>query len=401
MRPLLLLIALVAVLFSGCAGQGNSAGADPSTESTTPTASPTNTTKPPEDEFVPKFHYHDYWLDRPKVMLFDPSHTLKIGEDNYNEFFQSNDAMTIGTVTFDPDTDGEDGEGSQETDVVYQGTNRIEVKVTWTDTNNIPGLVFWYSPANTPDMLRLGEVKSGQTYFIDLKENWADMPHQLSVSRWAFRLDAYDSRFDGYPAKVHRAKGEIHVEMWIHNGGEKFIDPPHPYFFKAGPTRSAGHIYKNLTDCLVVNSTRVNQYAVPPQPLGFQCGHSAGPIDLRPDAPYIVPWETTTLVIDLYYNISSKASPIAHKVGVVFHGADALRYRFPTAKVDEAGHLRYEVAVTEKMSDTPYADETDWRYGLYPILNGNRDLGGDLTGNFHIALTAVKAGDTSDRGMGN
>lgn len=401
MRSILVVGLLVGILLSGCAGKGSSQEADPAIPTSVP-ATPTATEPNETEEFVPKFHYHNYWNGREKVMLFDPSHALMIGQDAYNEFFSTNDAMTLGTVVFDPDTDGEDGAESQETDVVFQGTNRIEVKVTWQDTNNIPGLALYYSPANTPDFLRFGEVKSGQTYYIEMKENWADMPHQLSVSRWAFRLDAYDARFESYPAKLHNAKGEIHVEMYIHNGGEKFIDPPHPYFFKAGPTRSAGHVYQNLTDCLVVNSTRVNnQYNVPPASLRFQCGGPTGSIEMRPEAPYIVPWETTSLIIDLYYNLTTKASAVPHKVGLIFHGADALNYRYIAPKLNEPTHLRYEVPVTEKMSDTPYSDETDWRYGLYPILSDRPEGSGDISGNFHIALTAVKAGDTSDRGMGN
>lgn len=397
MRTILVLGLLAGLVLSGCAGK-DGGGLDTSLPTTSSAAPLTNETKE-EEEFVPKFHYHDYWNERQRVMLFDPSQKLMIGQDAYKEFFSVDQSFTIGTVTFDPDTDGEDGDESQETDVVYQGTRTIEVKVTWTDTQNIPGLVLSYSPANTPEFILLGEVKSGQTYNIDLKENWADMPHQKSVSRWSFRLDAFDPSMTNYPVKVHRAKGEVHAEMWIVNGGEKFIDPPHPYFFKEGPSRSAGHIYQNLTDCIVINSTKVSDYSVPPSALTYSCRNAAGPIDYKPDAPYIVPWETTKLIIDLYYNLTSKLSPVPHKVGLMFHGADALTYRYPVGKVITANHLRYEVSVTERMSDSPYAPQTDWRYGLYPIVDENHRGTGDLTGDFHIALTAVKEGDTSDRGM--
>lgn len=399
MRSILALALALGLLLAGCTGGGGGASdpldTTPTTSDTSP--SPTNNSQE-EEEFVPKFHYHDYWRERDKVQLFDSSKAIMIGQDPYNEFYTFNQDVVIGSVTFDPETDGDDGEASQRSDVVYQGTERVEIKVTWTDTQNIPGLSFHFSPANTPDFLRLGPVKSGQTYTIEMKENWADMPHQLDVSRWAFRLDAYDERFENYPVRVHRASGEVHVEMWIINGGEKFIDPPHPYFFKEGPSRSAGEIKKNFVDCIVVNSSKVDKYYVPPTAVGFQCGHAQGPIDLMPPAPYIVPWETTTLVIELHYNLSSKASVIPHKVGLMFHGADSLKYRYPQPKTSTSNYVRYEVAVTERMSDTPYADETDWRYGLYPIINDQKDLGGDITGNFNIVLTAVKAGDTSDRG---
>jgi hypothetical protein len=390
------------LLFSGCAGGNKADDVDllpPVTES--PAAN--TTAEQPVDEFVPKFHTHDYWSGRDKLNLFGPF-DVELGSDAMQETFYENDKLILGRIDFDTKTDGEQINLADATDVVFQGTSKILVTIKWTDTNNVPGLRFYFKHAGTPIFTLLGPVTSGETYEIPLKQGWADMPHQLSLSRWKFRLEAYNPATGSYPIQPHASRGKVNVEMSIINGGEQFIDPPHPYFFQNGPVRYAGEVNATLNNCVVVNNTRPGGNSLPVGAVAFSCSQARGPLDYKVDGTHIVPWETTKMLVTLYWNETAQnaaAPKPGIKLGLLFHGGDSDKYRYPKAVSSTANSATYEIGVSEAMSDSPYAQQSDWRYGVYPITQDQRDYGGSFSGAIHIATFAVKEGDTAGRGMGN
>jgi hypothetical protein len=395
-------LALVLILLlSGCAGGNKANDVDLTPTSSAP--SPTNTTETePTDAFVPKFHTHDYWSGRDKLVLFGPK-DLEVGSDVMEETYFENDKFIVGRVDFDTKTDGEQINLADATDVVFQGTSKILVTVKWTDTQNIPGIRFYFKHAATPIFTLLGPVSSGETYEIPLKQGWADMPHQLSLSRWKFRLEAYNPAMSGYPVQPHSSRGKVNVEMHIVNGGEQFIDPPHPYFFQNGPVRYAGEVNTTLNNCVVVNSTSPGGNQLPVGATSFSCGPTRGPVDYKVDGNHIVPWETTKMHVSLFWNETTQGGTPKPgvKLGLLFHGSDSDKYRYVKALTATANSATYEIGVSEAMSDSPYATQSDWRYGVYPIVNDQRDYGGTFTGNIHIVAYAIKEGDASGRGMGN
>ncbi|MBI2077197.1 MAG: hypothetical protein HYT80_02330 [Euryarchaeota archaeon] len=394
-------LAVIALLLSGCSGGGKANEASPS-ESPLDTSTPSEAPDEQPDTFDPKFHEHDYWADRPKVLLF--SGPVELSRDALSEMTVDQYGVTIGSKEFDTKTDGDhSGLSGDQTDVVFQGTSHIEAKFQWTDTNQIPGLRFSFKHAATPTFTLVGPVESGKVYRIDLVKYMADMPHQLSLSRWKFRLDAFTPQTDTLPFEVNYAKGNVQVEMWIYNGGGRFIDPPHPYFFTKSTTRYGGEVNVTLKNCVVVNDTKIGAQQNPLNPMGINCPNAKGPIDLRAEPPHIIPWEATKAVIQLWYNVSGypgdQKPPI--ELGLKFHGSDHTKYQFPGAKEKRAGYALYEVGVTEAMTDSPYATQSDWMFGVYPIVQGVSDYGGEFSGGIHIHVTSLKEGDTTGRGMGN
>ena len=394
MRVLLPVLVVALLFLAGCAGDGDSTEILPSETLPSETSeAPPATTEPP-NEFVPKFHTHDYWVGRESLYLFNGN--VRIGEDALGETTVTNSGVIVGSTVFDTKTDGDHIDNSDATDVVYQGTERIDVMVTWTDTNSIPGINFYFKPANTPSFTLLGPLQSGNVASIYLRTGMADMPHQVSLSRWKFKIEAFDPQTQALPMRAYRAMGSVAVEMKIFNGGDQFIDPPHPYFFTNGPQRYAGEVNQTFSNCVFVNNTRHHESQPQTGPAAVGCTL----MDYKVEAPHIVPWETTRTVLELWYNYTSPAATVPHALGLKFHGSDSSDYRYPKAVETKAGYVRYEIEVTEPMTDSPYAQSSDWRFGVYPLIADQRDVGGDMTGNVHILVTAIADG-SDGRGMGN
>jgi hypothetical protein len=387
---------LTSLLLAGCAGKDAPGDvlSDPTLTTETSVAPPSPTEDP--NEFVPKFHTHDYWAGRPDMVLY--AGDVAIGEDALGETAITNAGIIIGTTTFDTKADGDDSRSSDKTDVVYQGTERIDVTLTWTDATAIPGINFYYKAANSPQgqFTLLGPLESGQTASIFLRMGMADMPHQVSLSRWKFKLEAFDPQTQAMPMRAYRAMGDVNVEMKIFNGGDQFIDPPHPYFFTEGPTRFAGEVNKTFTNCVYVNNTRLHESQPSTEAVAYGCKLDG----FSPAMGNIVPWETSKVVLELWYNYTSPGGAGPRSMGLKFHASDTSAYTYPKAVESKAGYARYEIEVTEAMTDSPYARESDWQFGVYPIVQDQRDLGSEISGDVHILSTAISDG-AQGRGMGN
>jgi hypothetical protein len=393
MRLIQPLLIVATLLLTGCAGKGSTADLSP-TDVVPPTSETSAPPVEPNNTFVPKFHTHDYWAGRESIYLFNGN--VQIGEDALGETTITSNGIIIGTTTFDTKRDGEHLDHFDATDVVYQGTERIDVTIKWSDTNAIPGINFYFKPANTPSFTLLGPLENGKIASIFLRQGMADMPHQTSLSRWKFKIEAFDPQTQALPMRAYRAMGSVAVEMKIFNGGDQFIDPPHPYFFTHGPSRFAGEMNQTFTNCLVVNNTRHSASQPRTPPIVYGCALD----DYKAEPPHIVPWETTRVVVDLWYNFTAATSTVPHGIGLKFHASDSPEYRYPRPVESKPGYARYEISVTEPMTDSPYAQTSDWRFGVYPVLADQRDLGGDITGNLHILVTAMSDG-AQGRGMGN
>jgi hypothetical protein len=376
--PLMLVPLLVAAL-AGCMG---SDGPSTTGGQTTQPTGPTDTGKPEENETPepPKgdfaYHTHDNWGTDTRLVFYDGD--MELARDASKEMRFVNNRLIIGTKTFTPEDDGDDDGIQGKSDIMLQGTKEVEVTITWTSQSNIPGLMFAFKHAATADFIEVSTpVTNGQKFIIPLQAHWADMPHRDSVSRWAFRVDAYDPAQSSAPTGASIARGLIHVKMEIVKGDASMIDPPHPFFFTHGPVRYGGEI--NMT---ILTTVTVDQQ-------GQQLAYGSNLEGRKPQAPHIVPWEATMVRVWLYYNYTGAASPVEHKLGLKFHGADTPTYSKPTAVSTVGNSAYYEIPVTSKMSDSPYAFETDWAYGVYPIVAGQAGQG-DFEGNVHIYIQTVK-----------
>jgi hypothetical protein len=352
---------------SGTPGSTEGGGEEPEPKD------PTEATGCSSDD--PKFHTHDGWGIRDSFVLYDGQ--IALAQQPQNELqIDPSGQVVIGYREFDPETDGDDDGSSDKSDIVHQGTKEILVRFSWEDTT-IPGLQFWFKHAGSPEFIPLGPVASGQDYVIRLQPRWADMAHQESVSRWAFAIAAYDPAQSSSPAPAHAARGTVNVFMEIHKGDASMIDPPHPAFFCKTSVRYAGDINRSISAAVVA---KVEENEV----------HQGGQLDaFQPEAPHIVPMETTTLRVWLYYNYTGPAAADLHALGLKFHGVDSPFYQSPEPTDVGAGYAYYEIPVDGTMTDSPYAFQTDWEYGVYPIVNGEEQTG-DFQGDVHIFLQAVK-----------
>lgn len=393
MRFLVALGLLTVLVVSGCLGS-----APPAPQATTEVPvitavapSPTPTSEVPV--FVPKFHMHDYWNGRAEVVLF--SGTIRLGEDLQKEVKNRGNTTIIGFKDFHPKSDGDDVGSADKTDTVYQGTKEIVVKVDWPSdtTSQIKGVTFSYKSAAGPTYSFIPNMQKGKEYTILVRKGMADMPHQLELSRWRFGLEAYDGTQDALPQRTYVAKGDVTVFMKILNGGERFIDPPHPYFFPHGPVRYAGEINQTLSTTVMTNASVQGQRAqvvVGSQLMGWKVGNRN-----------IIPWETTLTRVWLYYNYTGKATALPHQLALRYADASGPDENTPKAAAEGSNWAYYDIPTTEAMTDSPYATSSDWAWGVYPIVNGQPDLGGDFEGTVHILVHAVKEGETASRGMGN
>src|SRR5688572_18528474 len=124
MRIGLALLLPFCLLLAGCAGSPNAGPSDSSAPPLTTDEAPPSPSPTEEEQFVPKFHTHDYWGGRPSMILFEKS-DVPIGQDALGETTFTSNAVIVGSTTFDTKLDGEDVNTADKTDVVFQGTERI------------------------------------------------------------------------------------------------------------------------------------------------------------------------------------------------------------------------------------------------------------------------------------
>ncbi len=389
-KPLLLLT-ILALLFAGCSGGGGDAGLPQDTGTPTDGASPSpggsdDDDTDPDDPTPgvecasddPKFHTHDYWGLRTDYVLFED--TLTLAQDATKETETTADGTIIGKKVFNTETDGDDDQALDKTDIVYQGTKEIAVILDW-DAATVPGVAFAFKHASTPEFSPLIPTQSGQEFTIKLQSRWADMAHQDSVSRWSFQVVAYDQQQSASPYPVHAARGDVTVFMEIRKGDGASIDPPHPPFYCGTDVLYGGEINATVSNAAMVTVSAGDVHN--------QVAAGSELEDFAPSAPHVVPTETTLLRAWLHYNYTGPAADQQHTLGLKFHGADTVEYQFPDPADTDAGYAYYEIPVDGMMTDSPYAFQTDWRYGVYPILNGQAQQG-DFQGDFHIVLQTLK-----------
>jgi len=369
------------LLLSGCAAKGHTSDVDDATRVVAPSTSAVPTVETTDPARVPKYHPHDLWGDRASILIFEGKLTL--GSDLQRETYYREGALVSGYQEFDPRSDGDDADNPMKADVVFQGTKALVVKVSWVadqTKNEIPGLTFLYKPANSAHFTAVENVQNGAEVYIPLSKGMADMPHQMRLSRWRFALEAYDPTTATAAQKVYAARGEASVMITALNGGQKSIDPPHPYNFLEGNLRPAGEIQKSL-DALLLSQDQLGTVQPQGEPL----------MGWRVDPPTIIPWETTVVHARLYYNYtgsaSSAESTAAHELVLQYTDASGPEVKTPKATLAGPGFASYDIPVLSNEADDPYAAKSDWTWGVAPHLAGH-DAASDFKGDVHLVLVA-------------
>lgn len=378
MRIAVLLLLLP--LLAGClGGSAHSDVAEPPPTHVVEASPTTSATAPLNDSQVPKYHPHDLWGGRTSVDLF-VGYPVVLGQDPQEEtsFHPDEGAVVSGYREFDMRADGDDSSSVDKADTVYQGTNAIVVKLEWaadqTD-QRIPGITFLYKPANSVHFTPLVGAPNGQEFSIPVGKGMADMPHQLKLTRWKFALEAYDPTLAGYPEKAYVAHGTVKVTMRALNGGVTSLDPPHPYNFLSSREVAAGEVHRSIDVAYAESDATGGQFLKGEPSLGWHV-----------DAPYIVPWETTTLKVTVDYKYTGSATALAHALALRYSDAGSPEVKSVAPKSTAAGTAYYEIEVKVNQADDPYATRSDWTWGVVPVTNGQ--VGGEFQGDVTVKLLA-------------
>lgn len=391
------LCALLLVGFSGCLG-GNGSTDDvliPSASDSLPISSPNPSVNNTTVNLNP-FHEHDYWNKRSTVPLLD-NLTLRLGEDPSKESRTatgSPNVVIIGINSFNLESDGsDDPDSGEESDTVYQGTKEIRFTFYWA-TTDVKGLTFYYRTAAgssyNPYETR---IQANREYVLTFPEKgkWADMAHQRELSRWAFRIEAYDpDQATNQVAQVHVAKGEVKVSMTMVNGGKQFIDEPHPLFYTHGPVRLAHD--QNFTS-LEAQSVRVSQ-------AGTTVEKSLGDDLVGWKINGLIPYETTKIRVALYWNYTGQlasATAVTHKLRLLYtDAATDLAVQGPTTCAPAAvtAGPNYEIcefAIDEIQQDSPYRipGQSDWRFGVRLVMADHEEAA-EFQGNVRLVVHTFK-----------
>lgn len=379
MRRSLVVVLGVLPLISGCLGGGEPAAGPIDSGPLVVAPSSSSAPLPTDGIDPPKYHPHDLWGDRASVILFAAS--VGIGGEPVKETsYQGETRIVSGYREFDPRADGDDSTSFDKADVVFQGTKALVVKLKWsTDPTqaNIPGLSFLYKPANSARFTKIENVPNDGEVYIPVQKGMADMPHQLKLSRWRFAVEAFDAQFANQPTKVHVGRGEVAVSMTALNGGVTLIDPPHPYNFLESTEVPAGEIQRSVDATVVQTETTGTTNVQGDPPMGWQV-----------PAPFIVPWETTTLRVQLTYTYAGPASAVPHELRLRYTDASGPEVKTPTPVRTGPGEAYYEIQVLANQADDPYAKKSDWTWGVQPVVNG-LEAGGDFKGDVKLTLVAV------------
>ena len=347
MRPLaslLLPLLLVSGAFAGCLGEdAPDAGDDVAAQeegASLPTGDEANvtvddgTTEMPED-LGHQPHLHDYWMGRERVTLMDEDVTV----DAFTAFFWTFFDVFRGT----PGVGGTYVE-LPEGQIVYEGTGKLELTVSWTDAT-ITGMGVSYRSAASPDFSQVQPLTQAQPFAIDVTPEMSDMPHEKD-SRWAFLL---------VPASPGQTVvGTFHVKVDIVRMGDIALFPGHPELFNGASTLT---LYSGPASSSQTNfATRAVGFLTSPQQ-----EQTSGVASAK-----VVPMETRSMTANVTITSATTNIGSVSNVTLLYKPADRnFAMRAQTVSADlEKGVFQFAWPVEMRQTDSPYADTSQWRFDL-------------------------------------
>lgn len=293
-------------------------------------------------------HVHDYWGEATTKVLMD--------ETVSTETFFSVFYTTFSPLFDEPQTDvGVVFFALPNGTFVPEGTGLLHVEIDATSALKQGQVQLSYLDATSDSFTELPAQGAQATWTIETSPTMVDLPHAKS-SRWGFLLEADGAGgvLDGDIAVTVTAEKTREIEAW----------PEHPDFWEAG-TREKMHLM-SLNETFQHQETFVTQVAD-----GQEEGEA---IALPPGT--IVPPETSILLVKLWYGMDESATNQANggvhllvEEGSSNRGA---RLAWSDQVRTEEGFKMYAIPVTGATWDSPYAEESQWSFGLY-VPMGMRD----------------------------
>ncbi|MFA5862672.1 MAG: hypothetical protein WDA16_13355 [Candidatus Thermoplasmatota archaeon] len=279
-------------------------------------------------------HMHDYWQGRERVTLMETDLQVDVPTAMMFTFFDlSRGTAGVGGVSVNlPDEQ-----------IVFEGTGKMEFTATWTDPT-ITGMGLTYKTAASPSYGAPKDITSGTPAVIVVAPDMTDMPHS-KTSRWGFLLA---------PDKAGEViYGKIHVKVDIVRMRDITLFPGHPELFHGLHTLELwkGSASSSQTTFVTQGANAITK--------------SPGQDDTL-QSKVVVPMETLNMTANL--TVKTVNSDVGKMTNLTFLVKAANTNRYLAAKligVDAATNTyRYAWMVDMRMTDSPYAKESSWRFDV-------------------------------------
>ncbi|MDX1611558.1 MAG: hypothetical protein R3185_04255 [Candidatus Thermoplasmatota archaeon] len=380
MRAWTVLLTL-ALLSTGCLGSNavepQAAPEDtgtPAPSEGTQGAEASNTSQPTylQNQDYDQAHLHDYWNGAERLVLMD-------------EVLSTHTSTSLATTLFAPFT------GEPRTGVgvlpftlpngtfVPEGTGEVLVEVDATTSLENGEIQLGYRAANQAEMAHMEPGPAQASWTIETTPPMADLPHAKST-RWAFQLSA-----QGPGAGLD---GDVAIRVTAIRVHEITAWPAHDDAWQAG----------TIEEIHLANVTGTYDYAS--QHLFQPADADYEVIDLPQGT--IVPPETQALVVTMHYE-RDEGDPKNRLNGpvilIVKVGSNSRGYTVMhgNAIEDVPGKVVYAIPVDGSNQDSPYADQSGWRFRLHAPMGyhddertidiGGMDLG---SGSYDVGVDAYR-----------
>ncbi|MBW3583578.1 MAG: hypothetical protein KY455_10820 [Euryarchaeota archaeon] len=422
LRMLVILAAVLIAPLSGCFSDDKAKPSDDAADGVTVDAPPEAKTeetgeviKDHTNSADPKAHFHHLWNGREEVILWKDSEPVEFKTMDFT-FVGEYRSMTW--AEFDLEDDGDDNSDplaadaapKNVADVVFAGTDYIEATFPDRFFDGVGKLSFFWKPANTNTFGGGITVNPEDVVRIHLGQTgMADPAHQNAVSRWKFRLVAFETnevcelggdttRALCPPAMATEAPTDPEnptlkmggFGMIAHNGGTESLDPPHPDFWGSANTLVFKTIEREVTDP-VVQTPVVREKS----PLLT---------DIAPLPGDVVPMGTERVEVTVDWEASQ--APDNFLLKLRYHGADDIDYidAQPKDGTEKTGaspdggntYVIYNVEGGKDLGlvDPPYEARSFWRFEVVPSLmdpqNSAVENAGVFQGSFSISVKVFK-----------
>ncbi len=318
-------------------------------------------------------HIHNYWQGADRKVLMD-------------EVLSTDTEGNLATTVFSPLTEGQ-ARTSVGTlpftlpngSIVPEGAGQLIVQVDATSSLDNGQLLLEHKAADRATYQETDPQGAQAEWVLELSPEMADLPHAKST-RWGFRLEASGpgAVLDGDVAITITAVKVFDLTAW----------PSHADFW------SNGEIDELDLGTVSGSYDYLSQHLVPTPDQPF--------VEIVPPDGNLVPPETTALVVNLTYDrdeTDPKNMVNGPVILIVKDGATSRGYKVMhgNAIADRPGFISYALPVTGATQDSPYANQSGWRFELHaPMGYHDEDRtidigGGDFgKGTFEANMVAYR-----------
>lgn len=310
-------------------------------------------------------HMHDYWKGKERVTLFDGTvEPSAIDENAFMTLIVQKEARVGGSFWFLP-------EGA----LVYEGTGQMDVTASWTDPRTTSVGVSFRTP-ESQEFGPLVPLPNGEPLTLDVTPAMTDMPHS-KTSRWAFYFAPADA--------PGAALGPFELKVEVVKLRDISLFPAHPELFEGKPQ-------KTLHDAAHQHSEVSYAKRVP----NLLTAGEFGEKEVTPSQ--LVPMETQWMRVEVRIAEATASPGEVSDIRFFYKGADrnfiSHPYTLPVEGSLADKWLVYEWPVTMEMTDTPYGEESQWRFFVEPVTtftgqDGEPDCGGCTDVSIAYSLKVV------------